>query len=228
MELSRRARELGARAGDPNAAVITAQHELMRTTITERFEEMDPAALAERHPVTLRAGSGPAWRAYRLTFAWIHAERGETDASRRNLEAALDGGVAAVPRDVNWLASMASAVQACAKLGDTRLAQELHLELVPYADRMAVSARGACHGGSVAYLLALLAVACGDAADAERCFDEAARRDAQAGAPVWVTRDRQHQAAFLDATGDRSGAMWRMPGGGISGEFSRQDTGDGS
>jgi hypothetical protein len=114
MELSRRARELGRRAGDPNAVVITAQHELMRTTISERFAELDPVALASGHPASQRSRRGPAWRAYRLTFAWLHAERGELEASRRNLAAALDGGLAAVPRDANWLASIASAAQACA------------------------------------------------------------------------------------------------------------------
>jgi hypothetical protein len=85
MELSRRARELGRRAGDPNAVVITAQHELMRATISECFTEMDPLALGSGHLATRRAQRGPAWRAYRLTFAWLHAERGELEAARRTI-----------------------------------------------------------------------------------------------------------------------------------------------
>jgi hypothetical protein len=44
--------------------------------------------------VTDRAMSGPAWRAYRFTFRWWHAQRGELDQGReeqRQLCADLDG-----------------------------------------------------------------------------------------------------------------------------------------
>jgi hypothetical protein len=174
----------------------------MRATISERFAELDPVALGSGHPATQRSRSGPAWRAYRLTFAWLHAERGELEASRRTLAAALDGGLAAVPRDANWLASMASAAQACAALDDARLARPLRECLLPFADRIAVSARGAGHGGSVAYLLARLAAVCDDIPAAERHFEEAVRRDERAGAAAWVARDLRRHAELLDALGE--------------------------
>ena len=198
MELSRRACQLGRDAGDPNADVITAQHQLMRTTISERFAELDPTTLGADHVATRRAQRGPAWRTYRLTFAWLHAERGEFDAAQHNLDAALDRDLDALPRDANWLASMCSASQACALLGNAELARSLREALAPFADRQAVSARGACHGGSIAYLLARLAATCGDTPAAEQHFQEAVKRDEHAGAPVWVARDVRRHAELVD------------------------------
>ncbi len=61
--------------------------------------------------------------------------------------------------------------------------------LEPYAHRMVVSARGACHGGSVAYLVARLAAACGDGDAALRLAEEAARHDTRAGATALAQRD---------------------------------------
>jgi hypothetical protein len=64
-----------------------------------------------------RAHSGPAWRAYRFTFAWLHAERGELDQAREDFETALADGFASLPRDVNGLD--AAAPSGCAA-GGTR------------------------------------------------------------------------------------------------------------
>ena len=177
MELSHRARLQGRRAGDPNADVITAQQELLRTTISERFSELDPLALGPDHVATRRSRRGPAARAYRLTFAWLHAERGELDRARHTLDAALNGGLDTIPRDANWLSSMTSTAQACALLGDTELARGLQDQLSPFADRIAVSARGAFHGGSISYLLAMLAATVGETGAADRHFADAIRCD---------------------------------------------------
>jgi hypothetical protein len=62
---------------------------------------------------------------------------------------------------------------------------------------MVVTARGACHGGSVAYLVARLAVACGDDAAALRLFEEAARHDARAGAGALAERDLRAREELL-------------------------------
>jgi hypothetical protein len=207
MELSARARELARRAGDPNAVVTTAQHALMRRVIEDRFDDVDPRAMGLERTVIERAESGPAWRAYRLTFAWIHAERGERDAARALLDGALDGGLEAVPRDANWLVAMHSATCACTLLGDVALAARIREALAPFADRMVIAARGGAHAGSVSYALARLSVTCGDLAAAERHFEEAIRRDGLAGAPVWVARDtRGRERLYDDCSSLRSSA----------------------
>ncbi len=191
IDLARRARDLGRRAADANADVFFAEHQLLRHAVEGRLADLDPVAAGVESVISERTERSPAWRAYRLTFAWVHAERGEPDAARRHFEAALAHGLDAIPRDVNWLASLASAAGACVLLGDADRAHELRALLEPYAHLMVVTARGAHHGGSVAYLLARLAVTCGDHAAAARLFDDAARRDEHAGATAFAQRDRR-------------------------------------
>lgn len=163
--------------------------------------DLDPMAGGIEGDVAERALSGPAWRAYRFTFAWWHAERGEFDEARRDFDAAVADGLSTLPRDVNWLAALSSAVEACVLLGDVAHAHELRALLGPYATRMVVTARGASHAGSVAYLLARLAALCGDNAAADLLFADATRRDEHAGAGALVVRDMLRHGQFLRAVG---------------------------
>jgi tetratricopeptide (TPR) repeat protein len=196
MGLARRARDLGRQAGDANADVFFAEHQLLRLLVEDRVADVDSVAMGVEDTVSDRAERGPAWQAYRLTFAWAHAERGELVEARRHYDAALANGLAGIPRDVNWLAALASAANACLLLGDTERAGELRELLDPFSHRMVVTARGACHVGSVAYLLARLAAACGDDDTAARLFEEAVNRDQHAGATAFAQRDRRAREAL--------------------------------
>jgi DNA-binding SARP family transcriptional activator len=196
MDLARRAHDLGRQAGDANADVFFAEHQLLRLLIEDRVADVDPVALGVEDIVSERAERGPAWQAYRLTFAWVHAERGDLDEARRHYDAALADGLASIPRDVNWVSALASATNACVLLGDTERAAELRALLEPYSHRMVVTARGACHVGSVAYLLARLAAACCDDDTAARLFEEAANHDEHAGATAFAQRDRRARDAL--------------------------------
>jgi DNA-binding SARP family transcriptional activator len=196
MDLARRAHDLGRQAGDANADVFFAEHQLLRLLVEDRVANIDPVAMGVADTVSDRAARGPAWQAYRLTFAWAHAERGELEEARRHYDVALADGLASIPRDVNWLSALASAANACALLGDTERAGEFRALLDPYSHRMVVTARGACHVGSVAYLLARLAAACGDDDTAARLFEEAANRDERAGATAFAQRDRRAREAL--------------------------------
>ena len=117
---------------------------------------------------------------------------------------------ATLPRDVNWLAALTSASEACVLLGDADRAAELRVMLEPYRTRMVVAARGASHEGAVAYQLARLAALCGAATAADELFAEAARRDDHAGAPAFVVRDLLHHGEFLRAIGQHDGAHDRV------------------
>jgi tetratricopeptide (TPR) repeat protein len=216
LELSRRAHELGRRAGDANADVFFAEHQFVKMVVEDRLDELGPAASGIEAAVAERAERSPAWRAYRLTFAWVHAERGDLREARRDLDAALEGGVAAVPRDVNWLGAMCSAASACVLLQDSGLARELRALLEPYADRMVISARGASHGGSAAYFVAQLAAACGEHEAAGRLYEEAALRDERAGAAAYVSRDLRRHGELLLSTGlpDRAEELFRRAAAG--------------
>ena len=201
MELSRRARDLGRQAGDANAEVFFAEQHLLRMSVQGRVRELDPGVGQLEGDVAERARNGPAWRAYRFTFAWWHAERGELEQARADLDAAVADGLHTLPRDVNWLAALSSAANASVLLGDVDRALELRALLEPYAARMVVTARGASHAGSVAYLLARLAAVCGDHAAADELFRDAARLDEHAGATALVVRDLRDHGEFLRTTG---------------------------
>jgi DNA-binding SARP family transcriptional activator len=201
IELSRRARDLGRQAGDGNADVFFAEQVLLRMMVQGRLRDLEPIDAGAELDVADRALSGPAWRAYRFTFAWWHAERDDFDQAHVDFEAAVADGLSTVPRDVNWLAALTSATGACVLLEDLARARELRELLEPYATRMVVTARGASHGGSVAYLIARLAVVCGDHAAADQMFEQAARRDERAGAPMFVLRDLRAYQRFLRAAG---------------------------
>jgi hypothetical protein len=201
LELSRRARDLGTQAGDANADVFFAEQYLLRMMAQGRIQDVEPTGAGGDVDIPGRAETGPAWRAFRFTFAWWHGARGELELARDDFEAAVGDGLSTVPRDVNWLAALSSASEACVLLNDIRRAEELRVLLEPYRTRMVVTARGAAHAGAVAHALARLAAVCGDTTDADRLFAEAARRDDHAGAPAFVVRDLRHHGEFLRAIG---------------------------
>jgi DNA-binding SARP family transcriptional activator len=206
-ELARRARELGRRAGDRNADVFFAEQQLLRHLVTGTLGDLEPQAAGMQGEVAERSQRGPAWRAYQFTFAWWHAERGEAEQARRDFEAAFADGFGSLPRDVNWLDTLGAAANAAVLLGDIERCTELRVLLEPYAERMIVNARGALHVGSVAYVLARLAAACGDDAAADRLFRDAAQRDEQAGAPAWVSRDIRHHRELARYVGRASAVV---------------------
>ena len=203
--LSRRARDLGRRAGDRNADVFFAEQQLLRHLVEGRLADLDPPAAGVEGPVAERSQRGPAWRAYHFTFAWVHAERGEIEQARQDFDAAYADGFASLPQDVNWLDALGAAANAAVVLGDLERSHELRTLLEPYADRMIVNARGALHAGSVAYVLARLAAACADNAAADQLYQHAAERDQHAGAPAWVLRDLHHHSDFLRTIGQHGG-----------------------
>jgi hypothetical protein len=97
-----------------------------------------------------------------------HAERGKFEQARQYFDAAFADGFDSLPRDVKWLGALNAAANAAVMLGDLEHSCQLRNLLEPYADRMIANARGALHAGSVAYVLARLAVVCGDNADADQ------------------------------------------------------------
>jgi hypothetical protein len=204
--LSRRARDLGRRAGDRNADVFFAEQQLVRHCVEGRLADLDPPAAGVEGPVAERSQRGPAWRAYHFTFAWVHAERGEIEQARQEFEGAFADGFASLPQDVNWLDALGAAANAAVALRDLERSHELRTLLEPYADRMIVNARGALHTGSVAHVLARLAAACGDTAAADPLYQHAAMRDQHAGAPAWVLRDLRHHSEFVRSIGQHERA----------------------
>ncbi len=204
-QLAERARDLGRRAGDANADVFFQTHRYMSWLADERYEEWVGEALGFTEEKIQRS---PAGLAYLAGMATLFAATGHDDDARRAMEIVAAKDFATVPRDMNWLSTIASAAEVCATLGDAPRARTVRSLLEPYADHMVISARAAHHQGSVAYFLARLAAAVGDHRTADGLYGDAAGRDARAGAAIWVVRDQRRHAEFLlEARGDRDRAQ---------------------
>jgi hypothetical protein len=196
--LAERARELGRRAGDANADVFFQTHRYMSWQADERYEEWAGDALAFTEEKIERS---PAGLAYLAGIASVFAASGRADEARRAIDVVAARDFATVPRDMNWLSTIASAAETCATLGDTKRASILRAHLEPYADRMVISARAAHHQGSVAYFLARLAATLGDQRAADQLYGDAAQRDERASAAIWVVRDQWRHAQLLLTAG---------------------------
>jgi hypothetical protein len=212
-ELAERARDLGRRAGDANADVFFQTHRYMSWLADERYEEWVGEALAFTEEKIQRSAAGLA---YLAGIATVLAATGRDDDARQAIEIVAADDFATVPRDMNWLSTIASAAEVCATLGDTQRARTVRSLLEPYADRMVISARAAHHQGSVAYFLARLAAAVGDHRAADELYGNAAQRDERAGAAIWVVRDQWRHAELLLAASvcgclNAPPTAWRSP-----------------
>ncbi len=119
-----------------------------------------------------RYPAAPVWRA---AAAVTLAELGRNDESRRAFQAltASGAGMAEIPRDGEWLATVALLVRTGARLGDSRRTAALGLLLEPYADRAVIAGRGAICLGPVSRFAGLAAAAGGRRSDAVRYLEQA-------------------------------------------------------
>jgi DNA-binding CsgD family transcriptional regulator len=157
----------------------------------------------------------PAMVVFRTSLAAALAEAGRTDQARAEVEHLTVGDLAALPRDLSWIVSLATLTLACHHLGDTELAVKLHWHLEPYADRNIAFGRvAALCLGPAAYFLGLLDLTLGQPEQAVGRFQHAAAlagriqarpmvarsREGQARALLALNRpaDRQHAAALLE------------------------------
>ncbi|MFQ5666132.1 MAG: AAA family ATPase [Candidatus Binatia bacterium] len=97
----------------------------------------------------------PAWRAaLALILSDLHRE---TEA-RREFEVLAANDFVDIPRDANWLNTVAFLAVACAYVGDARRAAVLYGLLLPYAGRYLPVGAGVTCYGSVSHYLGLLAM----------------------------------------------------------------------
>ena len=123
-ELAERARDLGRRAGDANADVFFQTHRYMSWLADERYEQWVGEALAFTEEKIKRS---PAGLAYLAGIASVFAATGRADEARRAIEIVAADEFATVPRDMNWLSTIASAAEVCATLGDTQRARTVQV-----------------------------------------------------------------------------------------------------
>ena len=105
-----------------------------------------------------RYPAAPVWRA---AAAFALAVVGRIDDARRAFDAMTAGGIADIPRDGEWLATMSLLARTGARIGDTGRAAELCALLEPYAGRAVIVGRGAICLGPVSRFAGLAAAAAG-------------------------------------------------------------------
>ncbi len=157
-----------AAADDPNQQAIS----MMRTASLETLRgraDLDEAVCgyefllaANPHAVGIRA-----------ILSSTYATLGRHDEARREFDAVAADGFAALPRDINWLPTMALLADAVMYMGDADRARSLHDQLLPYADAFIFFGVETTPGGAVALWVADLAVVLGELERAQALFERA-------------------------------------------------------
>ena len=157
--------------------------------------ECDLATFARRYP------AAPVWRA---ATAFAHAMVGRTDEARQAFEELSAGGLAAIPRDADWLATIALLIRAGARIGDARRTGRLGELLEPYADRAVIAGRASICLGPVARYAGIAAAAAGRLDEAAAHLERALATARRWGAEPTVAAVRLELADVLERAGDES------------------------
>ena len=142
-DVERSAVEMLAFAGsEPNApaAELCQRFFLLR----ERGQVADTPAIAEEGIARF-----PTVVAFQALLALAHADRGALDEARRLFDDLTADGLAALPRDFTWPASLTLLSMVCAALGDRRGADVLLDLYAPHAGHLAVIGWGDVCAGAV-------------------------------------------------------------------------------
>jgi hypothetical protein len=202
MQLALTVREMGQRAGDANSEMCFIHHRFTRLMMDDRHIDALGEFYASDVAYATQKLASPAAPAYRATLAWLLASAGREDEAKTHLALVSADDFSAIPRDVNWMAAASSAADACLLLRDTSRARTLFELMEPFADRMAVSARGSAFRGSMSRLLGQLAAMLDDNQAADAYFTRAEQNDERAGAPVWLAHDLWRHGELLLGLGD--------------------------
>jgi hypothetical protein len=134
-------------------------------------------------------------------LALLHADRGRCDEAAAELDLLAADGFAVLPRNPEWLTTMAALAQTSALLPDAPHAATLFAMLAPYRGRTIVAGMGVLCPGSVAHFLGILATRLGRFEDAERCLAEALAAHERIGGVLMCAYTRYEQASLAVARG---------------------------
>jgi DNA-binding CsgD family transcriptional regulator len=157
--------------------------------------------LAELAPaVRILAGGSDREGPWRPGLIAVLAELGMEAEARRELAAlaaeGLDGYRASL-----WQATLTYLTDACAALGDERMAAILYPELEPLAGtNVMIGHLVACYGAADRYL-GMLAATLGEPGLAEDHFERAMEQNREMGASAWVAHTAYEHGRFLLARG---------------------------
>ncbi|MGZ4805663.1 MAG: hypothetical protein ACXV5U_04705, partial [Ilumatobacteraceae bacterium] len=152
--------ERGIELGDADAFGYFAGQLMVLRWLQARTDEIvDVARQASVEP-TVMAGDV----VYRAAFAAIAADVGGDveEEARRELDGIATSGLQHIPTGSNWLVSMASIVEAAARIHDAEVADEARRLLAPYRAFPIMGSLGSVCLGPVSRVLGLAAVTSGD------------------------------------------------------------------
>jgi tetratricopeptide (TPR) repeat protein len=184
---------IGQRGGSLNATILAV------TVLAWVHREQGRSEVAER---LMREAIGvhheyEDYPATRVQFALLAADQGRLTPAHAALAELGSDDFARVPKDSEWLETMANAAELCALDGDTIHAAPLYKRLLPHAGRFAVDAiAGACFG-SISRHLGMLAAMMGHWSDAERHFADARDDHERVGAPCLVADTKRNHGEML-------------------------------
>jgi AAA ATPase-like protein len=192
--LSADAFAIGRRTQAQNAAQLYATQLFALRAEQGRLSEVERSLeeFGRRYP------AAPVWRA---AAAFSLAVLGRTDDARRAFEALTGGHLAEVPRDGEWLSTVALLVSTGARIGDTRRTGQLGELLAPYAERAVIAGRGAICLGPVSRFAGIAAAVAGRPAEAIAHLEHALEMARRWGAEPMVAGLRLELAEVLDRSG---------------------------
>jgi DNA-binding SARP family transcriptional activator/tetratricopeptide (TPR) repeat protein len=181
------ARELGVRAGQPDAHLFFG---IQRFQL--RFEQGRLGEVVDRLDQVLNAGGHPPTTRAFLALAYCELDR---IGDARRVFAPLADRIDDVPVNISWQEVLSVSAAVCAGLGDQPLAARLHDRLEGYPDQ--IVGYGVLWWASVSHYLGLLATTLERYDEAEARFAAAQSLHERLAAPTWLARTRLEWARML-------------------------------
>jgi hypothetical protein len=161
----------------------------------ERAVQIEPVlrAVVEQFP---RVPGG------RCVLALLYADGGRHAEAAAALEALAADRFDVLPRNPEWLSSLAALAATSALLPGVPHAATLYDLLLPYRGRVMMTGMGVMCSGAVSHHLGVLARGLERFADAETHFEEAAALHERIGATAWLAYTRYEWSRLAVARGD--------------------------
>jgi tetratricopeptide (TPR) repeat protein len=142
----------------------------------------------------------PSYPIFRCALARLWAELAKPAESRSAYESLVEDGCARLPVNEEWLVSMGWLAEAATTLGDVEHSTTLYEQLLPYADRVAIS-YPEVSAGPVAYFLGILAAKLDRLAEARLHFEQAIEISATMSAGVSLAHAQAEYGRMVLAAG---------------------------
>ena len=173
--------------------------------------------LAELAPVIrILAAGGDRDGPWRPGLVSVLAELGMEREARHELDRLADDGLDAF-RSSLWLASLTYITDACAVLGDERMAAIVYPELAPLSGANVMIGHLVSYYGAADRYLGMLAATLGEWEAGERHFEAAMELNRRMGATTWLARTAYEYGRMLTARGgaaERAAALLEQARGG--------------